>query len=223
MTAADLISRIRREVQTDLPDGELLDMLNAEQLELAVDLKVPTQTIEVSGVTTDFTLPDGTQYNALLSAQNEYGHTIELMTVASANALFPGWSSTTWSGAGARPFALIYDPANISAPVRPLPNPSAVSTYRMTVALRPLDMVELSDEPFTALLTDGTRSVELRDSHDLLVWGVVAKLHLRNSDNRAGAYFGRYQELKDMAWRDTRPSPQRMRRHESHFRRRSWR
>jgi hypothetical protein len=221
MTAADLISRIRREVQTDLPDGELLEYLNAQQHECAVDLKVPTMTIEVSGVTGDFTLPEGTQYNALLSAQNEYGHTIELMTVASANDLFPGWTRTDFSGA--RPFALIYDPANISAPVRPLPSPPATSTFRLTVALRPVDMVELSDEPFTVIRTDGVRSVEMADAHNMLVYGVVASLHLRAGDARASAYYGRYEQLKDMAWRDTRPSPQRMRRHESHFRRRSWR
>ena len=232
MTAANLISRIHREVQTDLPDAEILDALNAMQHEIAVDLKVPTQTIEVSGVTGDFSLPDGTQYNALLSAEDEWGRHIPLWTVSAATGYFPGWTGTDLSGT--QPFALIYDPANISAPVRPLPSPPATSAFRLTVALRPVDMEGLTDEPFTVLKTDGTRSVELADAHDMLVYGVTVQLLTRQvgqvGPDAAGAIFGqirmhqgRYDLLKDRAYADTRPAPLRIRRHESRFRRASWR
>lgn len=212
MNVADLLSIIKREVQTDLPDAELISLLNEEQLELAVDFKVPTQTVAVGPITTDFTLPNSTQYNALLSAQDEWGRHIELLTVNEANVAMPSWTRTDY--AGMTPWALIYDPANISAPVRPLPNPSAASNLRFTVALRPPDLAELTDVPFGG---------ELRDTHQVLAYGVIARLLLRQGDNRASAYFGKREELKNMTWHDTRPAPMRVRRYHSRFRSRSWR
>lgn len=209
-TVADLLAFIRRETPTDLPDGELIAMLNDEQREIVSDLKVPTRTIELTGIIGDFTLPqagdiddDGVDetlsplYNAIDSAvlTGEWGETpLSIWTVAEATERWPGWESGRFQGP---PRILIYDPANVTANLRLLPRGTSANV-RLTYAIRPPELSAMTDVPFLG---------EFPEQHHVLAHGVLGRLAYRSSDQRYSGYFSQRDELKDRMWEDARPAP----------------
>lgn len=147
MTVKELVDRVETNLRlmgiSPVPgDADILMYLNEENQRMSRDLRVPTRYVTEIDATQPFILPSEAQPGSLKFAEKaDYNWRVEVLTVSEANELYPDWEKNEHEGGiryGHR--LIIYDPANISAPVYPL-GFSAGAELQMTYTVRPKPLV----------------------------------------------------------------------------------
>jgi hypothetical protein len=103
-------------------DGDILMIANEENERTARDLKIPRRYIKNVNPLLPFDLPaEALPGGALFAEQTVANRRIEVLTVAEANLMYPDWEKNATEGfTNFRQRLIIYDPANVSAPVYPV-------------------------------------------------------------------------------------------------------
>jgi hypothetical protein len=167
MTVRELVDRVETNLRmlglTPPGDADILTYLNDEHQRIARELRIPRRYITDVDATAPFAMPTETLPGSLSFAEKtETNRPIEILTVAEANDLYPDWERNEFEG-----FTrfwkrlIIYDPANITAPVYPV-GFMAGETLRLEYAVKPFplafddpaDTGTVALEPFEALMPE---------------------------------------------------------------------
>lgn len=151
--------------------GRLIFKINKAQERISRDLEVPRRYIKGVDATVDFELPAEARDTGLWWVEREEKNDkpIPIFTVTEANHLGIRWDLTDDNTAGFQghtkhgKYIVIYDPANISAPVKPL-GFSAGDTIRLEYVIKPSKLNALDDTGVdsgvtTAAQTDTTVTI----------------------------------------------------------------
>lgn len=167
MTVRELVDRVETNLRmlglTPPGDADILTYLNDEHQRIARELRIPRRYITDVDATAPFAMPTEALPGSLSFAEKtDRSQPIEILTVAEANDLYPDWERNEFEG-----FTrfwkrlIIYDPANITAPVYPV-GFMAGETLRLEYAVKPFplafddpaDTGTVALQPFEALMPE---------------------------------------------------------------------
>lgn len=167
MTVRELVDRVETNLRmlglTPPGDADILTYLNDEHQRIARELRIPRRYITDVDATAPFAMPTEALPGSLSFAEKtDRSQPIEILTVAEANDLYPDWERNEFEG-----FTrfwkrlIIYDPANITAPVYPV-GFEAGETLRLEYAVKPFplafddpaDTGDVALQPFEALMPE---------------------------------------------------------------------
>lgn len=152
MTLKDLIDQVMV-LTGDYGEGDIPEIAGlATELELvhqqlARELQVPQANGDVTGITTEFTLPAGAQSGGLLEIRRASdGTPYAIKNVVQANREHAGWQD--WDR-GDTVF-VVQDQKMLQADVRPVPLPLATDPqdYKLLYMVKPTAMTALTSTPF---------------------------------------------------------------------------
>lgn len=192
--------------------AEVVRKLNLAQRELALELELPRLYITVpSGggyQAGPFSLPVEVQPEGLKSAKlveasagSSAGVTamrdypLSILSVREANLFHPKWEGTHADYTG-KPF-ILHDAFNPEMGVQPVGIDSGI--YALEVAVIPVAMSALTDEPFAILDPDTSvrQAGSIPSYHRILSFYVTYELMLRLGDDRRGEHYAKYNAMKD--------------------------
>lgn len=192
-------------LQVPVP-GELLRRVNIAQDRISQELGIPYRYIKGVATNATFELPTEARPGGLMYAEEEDRNlSVPLMTVMEANDRF-GWRNwDDYTPADGKDFTtgrvLIYDPANLSAPVTPLGFDSG-ETLRLLYRVKPTDLTDCGAasanvEPFMGQAPEyGER---------LLTQYVTFEMLMLQGDQRANVFWSDYRSLAEEAFNYMRP------------------
>jgi len=180
----------------------ILRILNVEQRKLINELHIPIRYAKNLRTDRPISVPIDANPGGIRYAEGTiYNKQVELLTVSDANLLYPGWEDNAnegidpYIGRGA-PF-VIYDPANISAPIYPVGFEDG-DKLRIMYVLKPEELTFEDDSfPFMGEVPEY--------SEDLLYNAVMTDLCYNLGDARYKGFDAQLQEIKERAFNYSRP------------------
>lgn len=211
----DIIQRITDNLEiagAQVPQhGVLQRKIETAHQRIAKEMGVPKRYIKGVDATSTFLLPTEAREGGLLyieieNANDEANVPVPVLTVEEANDRGIRWDTTAsalseYKGDSHLGTVLvIYDPANISAPVYPLGFESG-DTLRVLYEMKPTALGngddDWADEPFEGILP--------QYGDDLLVQYVTFEILMAQGAEHARAFFNDYRRLLEEAFGHTRP------------------
>lgn len=191
--------------------AEVVRKLNLAQREIALELELPRLYIAIPDgggyQTGSFTLPvevqegglrsvklveatDGT--SAGVTAMKDYP--LPVFNVREANLFYPKWEATASDYVG--PPFILFDPFNPELGLQPVGITTA--KYMVEAAVVPVDMAQLTDEPFAILDPDsGERQSGIMPTyHRLLSFYVTYEFMLRLGDDRRAEHYSKFNSMR---------------------------
>lgn len=205
MSAGDIVQRVIDNVELagkEAPkSGAILRRVAAAHRRMAVELGIPTRYIQGVDATTAFNLPTEAWPGGLIHVEYEdTNRRVNTLTVADANDVGVEWDDGSLSDYAGHPqfgrHLVIYDPANITAPVWPLGFESG-DTLRLLYTKKPTALTGMDVEPFDNQIPEY--------GDELLVQNVTFQILMGMGVEHAAAYYNDYKALKEDAFSYTRP------------------
>jgi hypothetical protein len=179
----------------------LLRFLNNNHLRVSIELRVPIRYVKNVVTNQPTSLPVEAAPGGLRYAERTSDNkSLEILTVADANRLYPEWELNSNEGADypgkGNPF-VIYDPSNISAPLYPV-GFDAGDTMRMAYIMQPEELIFEDDDtkPFRGELPEY--------ASDLLYFKTMSEILFNTGDNRYGGFWTQYNTVMDLAFNYSR-------------------
>jgi hypothetical protein len=213
MTVRELVDRIETNLRmlglAPPGDADILMYLNDEHRRIARELRIPRRYITDVDATQPFAMPDEALPGSLSFAEKtERSQRIEILTVAEANDLYPDWERNEFEG-----FTrfwkrlIIYDPANITAPVYPV-GFEVGDTLRLEYAIKPPPLVfdnpegseDVALEPFQALMPEYHRIL-----HQMVTFQIAMMMGNQEQVGKARAFYQDAQNDLNDAFSYARP------------------
>jgi len=167
-----------------------LDAINDAQRQVADDLLIPKRFVNVVGAP-PLSLPTEASGAGLISikvVENTGARPLPLYTVTEANQRFPQWSEEETGTQPAR--YVIYDPANLTAPIYVVPPHTDTRTYRIEYRPRVNDFTLSDLDTGTAVPFNG--DVDFEGAHELIPLYAAALLWDMQKDDLGYKQYTRY-------------------------------
>lgn len=196
--------------------GSIGRRVNRAQDRISQELQFPRRYIKDVNATATFELPGEARQGGLLWAEMEARSTgsanprIPLLTVAMANSMCVRWDEydADLSSYPGHPkfgeFLIIYDPANMSAPVYPL-GFRAGDELRLEYVVKPRDMDDLDGSLGASGVSNPFENQLPEYDQQLLVNYVTFEYLMANEKPQAQAYYNSYRGIMEEAFAYNRP------------------
>lgn len=188
--------------------GELMRRINVCQDRIAQELGIPYRYVKAIPTSAAFELPAEARPGGLISAEvydadDQWSFPVRLLTVSEANDRFGWrrWDDYTVSEDFPMGRVLIYDPANISAPITPRGFKDG-ELLRLMYRVKPTDLTDCDAavanvEPFMGQMPEyGER---------LITQYVTFEIFMLNGDQRSQVFYGDYRSMIEEAFNYMRP------------------